>query len=87
MPRHTPRSRRMRRRHIQHMFSWRRPGARAVGFVAALLAVVCLAAFTLAPRLPMTHGSAAANMARQFVGPEGFPDVARWQDETMCFLL
>ena len=52
MPRHTPRSRRMRRRHIQHTFSWRRPGALAVGLVTAMLAVVCLAAFTLAPGSP-----------------------------------
>ena len=81
MPRHTPRSRRMRRRHIQHTFSWRRPGARAVRLVAALLAVVCLAAFAMVTRPPTAHGSAAANMSRQFVGPEGIPDVARWQDE------
>ena len=81
MPRHTPRSRRMRRRHTQHAFSWTRPNARAVRLVTALLAVVCLAAFTMVTRPPTAHGSAAANVARQFVGPEGFPDVARWQDE------
>lgn len=81
MPRHTPHSRRMRRRHIQHTFSWPQPNARAVRLVSALLAVVCLATIAMMTRPPTAHGSAAANMARQFVGPEGFPDVARWQDE------
>ena len=81
MPRHTPHSRRMRRRHLQHTFSWRRPGRVAVGLVSALLAVVCLAAFAMATRLPTAHGSAATHVSRQFVGPEGTPDVARWQDE------
>jgi hypothetical protein len=82
MPRYTPRYRAMRSRHAHRAFSWRRPGARAVGLVAALLAVVCLAAFTMAPRVPTTHGSAATNVARHFVRQEGFPDVARWQDES-----
>lgn len=87
MSRSTPRYRAMRRRHAHHAhhahdtFSWPRPSAQVVRLVAALLAVVCLAAFTMAPRLPTAHGSAATNVARQFVGPEGFPDVARWQDE------
>ena len=91
MPRSTPRYRAMRRRHAhhafsrhafsRHAFSWSRPSARTVRLVAALLAVVCLATITMVTRPPTAHGSAAANGARQFVGPEGFPDVARWQDE------
>jgi hypothetical protein len=71
----------MRRRHAHHAFSWSRPNAGAVRLIAALLAVVCIATITMVTRPPTVHGSAAANMARQFVGPEGFPDVARWQDE------
>ena len=81
MPRYSPRYRAMRRRHAHHAFFWSRPNARAVRVGAALLAVVCLAIITMVTRPPTAHGSAAANMARQFVGPEGFPDVARWQDE------
>ena len=71
----------MRRGHAHHAFSWTRPSARTVRLVTALLAVVCLAAVTMVTRPPTAHGSAAANVARQFVGPDGVPDVARWQDE------
>jgi hypothetical protein len=46
-----------------------------------LLAVVCLAVVMMGTRLPTAQGSAAANVTRQFVGPNGVPDVARWQDE------
>jgi hypothetical protein len=81
MSRSTPRYRAMRRRHAHHTFTWSRPSARAVRFFAVLLAVVCLATITIVTHPPTAHGSAAANGARQFVGPEGFPDVARWQDE------
>jgi hypothetical protein len=35
----------------------------------------------MATRAPTAHGSAAANVTRQFVAPGGVPDVARWQDE------
>jgi hypothetical protein len=52
-----------------------------VRLVAALLAVICLATITMVTRPPAARGSAAGNGARQFVGPEGYPDVARWQDE------
>jgi hypothetical protein len=81
MPRYTPRYRAMRRGHARHALSWTRPSARSVRLVTVLLAVVCLAAVTLATCPPTAHGSAAANATRQFVGPDGVPDVARWQDE------
>jgi hypothetical protein len=32
-------------------------------------------------RPPTAHGGAIANTARRFVGPNGLPNVARWQDE------
>jgi hypothetical protein len=32
-------------------------------------------------RPPTAHGSAITTMARRFVGPNGLPNVARWQDE------
>ena len=57
MPRHTPRSRRMRRRHIQHTFSWTQPNACAVRLVSALLAVVCLATIAMMTRPPTAHGT------------------------------
>jgi hypothetical protein len=46
-----------------------------------LLAVACLATVTMLTRPPTAHGSAAANVARHIVGPNGLPEVARWQDE------
>jgi hypothetical protein len=49
--------------------------------VTALLAVVCLAAVTMLIRPPTAHGSATTNVTRRVVGPDGLPDVARWQDE------
>jgi hypothetical protein len=49
--------------------------------VTALLALACLATVTLLFRAPAAHGSAAANLTRRVVGPDGVPDVARWQDE------
>jgi hypothetical protein len=86
MPRFPSRNRAMRRarrgRHAQHTFSWPRPSARVVRLVAVALAVGCLATVALATRAPTAHGGAAANVSRRFVGPSGFPDVARWQDET-----
>jgi hypothetical protein len=68
-------------RHARHAWSWTRPSTRIVRLVTVLLAVVCLAAVTMATRPPTAHGSAAANVTRQVVGPSGVPDVARWQDE------
>src|SRR5262249_55242907 len=81
MPRNTPRRRVTRRGHARHALSWTRPSARSVPLVTVLLAVVCLAAVTMATRPPTAYGSAAVNVTRQFVGPDGVPDVARWQDE------
>jgi hypothetical protein len=49
--------------------------------VTALLAVACLITITMVMRPPTAHGSAIATAARRFVGPNGLPDVARWQDE------
>jgi hypothetical protein len=68
-------------RHARHALSWTRPGARVVRLAVVLLAVVCLATITLVTRPPTAHGSAAANVTRQFVGPNGIPDTGRWQDE------
>jgi|GEM_PF-4004132 len=81
MPRYTPRYRPLRSRRTHHPFSWSRPSARIVRLVTVLLAVVCLATVAVVTRPPTAHGSAAANAARRFVGPDSFPDVARWQDE------
>src|SRR5262245_385894 len=81
MPRYTPRNRSMRRGHARHALSWTRPSARVVRLVTVLLAVVCLAVVTIVTRPPTAHGSAAANVTRQFVGPNSVPDTARWQDE------
>jgi hypothetical protein len=71
----------MRRGHARHALSWMRPSARSVRLVTVLLAVVCLAVVTMVTRTSTAHGSAAANVTRHFVGPNGVPDVARWQDE------
>jgi hypothetical protein len=68
-------------RHAHHAFSWTPPSARVVRLVTIVLAVICLATVAMATRPPTAYGSAVANMTRRFVGPDGFPDVARWQDE------
>jgi hypothetical protein len=84
MPRYTRWNRVMRRGHARnarHALSWTRPDARVVQLVTVLLAVVCLATITMVTRPPTAHGSAAANVTRQFVGPNGVPDTGRWQDE------
>src|SRR5215475_1676077 len=84
MPRNSFRFRSMRRGHARrarHALSWTRPSTRSVRLVTVLLAVVCLAVVTMVTRPPTAHGSAAANVTRQFVGPNGVPNVARWQDE------
>jgi hypothetical protein len=81
MPRFMSRFRAMRRGHAHRGLSWTRPSARVVQLVMGLLAVVCLAVVTMVTRPPTAHGSAAANVTRQFVGPNGVPDTARLQDE------
>jgi hypothetical protein len=84
MPCYTRRNRAMRRGHARparHALSWTQPGARVVRLAVVLLAVVLLAVVTMVTRPPTTHGSAAANVTRQFVGPNGVPDTGRWQDE------
>jgi hypothetical protein len=81
MPHHHPRHRAMRGRRAHHTISWSLPGARAMRLVMALFALICLATVTALLHAPAAHGSAAANVIRQVVGPDGVPDVARWQDE------